>query len=140
MNPNVVEAQAVELAFVDKELLEQKQRIADEKIKHHKLKLDEVARYEKEEIKRQLEITNKKERERIEAETKRIEDARIREHMEWRARNPGLAAQQDKLAEEQHEREKEIRRVEAENDRNKMKDMAKFAAGAVVGGVIGLYL
>lgn len=140
MNPEIAQAQAVHLAFVDDELLTKANEIAKEKIKYEKQKLDEVADYGKRQIREAQERINKLNEERMRAEIKRIEDENERVHMQWRRDNPRLAEEEDLAIQKKHQHELELIKMKREAAEKAATTTAKVAVGAVVGGVVAFFM
>lgn len=144
---NVVNAEVVPVQVIDQELLDHKRRIADEKIETEKKKAQEIIDYEKQRIYEHYNRQNKMqediliaERKRVESlaeiERKKQEQEKERLHVEWRLKNPRLAQEEDRIKEEQHQRDLEKIKLDQEWAERNSKLGAKIITGAVIGGVV----
>lgn len=142
MDPEVVQAEVVnvQVAYVDKKLLDRTEEITKAKIDYEKKKLDELADHQKKLMKEAQDHIDRLNQERIAAETRRIQDEADRIHMQWRKANPILAAEEDRMKQEEHQRELERMKMHQEASEKAAVTTAKVAAGAVIGGVVAFFM
>lgn len=142
MDPEVVQAEVVnvQVAYVDKKLLDRTEEIAKAKIEHEKKKLDELADHQKKLMKQSQDRINRLNEERVAAETRRIQEENERIHMQWRLAYPVLAAEEDLVKQEEHRRQLERIKLQQEASEKAAATTAKVAAGAVIGGVVAFFM
>ena len=143
----VREADAVRVAFVDEELLTRKKEEAKARIEHAKRIAEEEAKHRRELREREA---REEERRRNDLAAARAEAIRLeaqREHAAWRAKNPVLAEEEDRLRETRHRQDVERMRHEAELERLRVEREQREASErfarrvkGVLGAAVGYYL